>query len=137
MTRALVAAVAATAAATLAAVPSAASPEDPFGEDWVAIALAPETGNVITYGSAGSSDEATGIAMSECTQRSAGHKCRIATAIEYGCAAGAINVKTFAWSGGRGPDLDSAVADAMSKLPPFDPGDVAAGGHCSNPVTPP
>jgi hypothetical protein len=45
---------------------SAASPEDPYGEDWVAVALSPEAG-IGTYGAAGNPDQATQIALDECT----------------------------------------------------------------------
>ena len=118
------------------AAPAAASPEDPFGEDWVAIAIAPKNG-VATYGGAGNPDRATQIAVDECNQRATGHRCTIVTSMQYGCVAYALNTDTQSWAGGRGPDPDAAVADATTKMPPFNLGDVIAGSQCSTPVTPP
>lgn len=113
-----------------------ASPEDPFGDDWVAIAVSPQAG-IGTYGSAGNPDRATQIAMDECNQRANGRRCVVATAIEYGCVAFALNIHTQAWAGGRGPNPEAAMADATAHLPPFQLGDVTGGPQCSDPVSPP
>ena len=86
-------------------------------------------------------DEVEGVLAAARTwrryKRSNGTRCVLATAMEYGCVAYALNTKTQSWAGGRGPDTDSAIADASSKLPPFTLGDVIGGGWCSKPVTPP
>ncbi|MCX2931343.1 DUF4189 domain-containing protein [Mycobacterium sp. CVI_P3] len=113
-----------------------ASPEDPFGEDWIALAISPEAG-IGTYGAAGNPDQATQIALDECNQRSNGRRCVLATATQYGCVAYTLNTVTQAWAGGRGPNLDAAILDARSKMPSFGENEVVAGGQCSNPTTPP
>lgn len=120
----------------VAAPAASASPEDPYGDDWVAIAISPQhpPGG---YGAAGNPDQASQIAMDECTQRSAGTPCYVADVIEYGCVSAVINNKTGGWAGGRGPNQDAANMDAASKLPPYTTGDVTGGGACSIPVTPP
>jgi hypothetical protein len=127
----------AAAAALLSAAPASATPEDPYGEDWVAIAVAPEA-HIGTYGAAGSAEAATQIAMDECRQRSNGARCQIATATQYGCVAFGIDVRTNTWAGGRGPNEDAALSDVITKLPPdFAEGDVVGGPACSTPRTRP
>lgn len=89
--------------ALLCAVPAHASPEDPDGNDWVAIAVAPANG-VATYGGGGTHDEAIRIAMDECHQRTSG-RCEMAKVLEYGCAAYTWNIHTQSWAGGAGPTV--------------------------------
>lgn len=122
------------ATAIVLAPTAAASPEDPDGEDWVAIAVAPEASKM-TYGSAGSRERAVEIAMDECVSRSDGTRCVMATAIHYGCVAAALDPQTGSWAGGRGDTQEAATADALSKLS-ADASPVG-GGHCSTPLTPP
>jgi hypothetical protein len=131
MTRSAVVVVIA-AAALFSAAPAVATPDDPYGEDWVAMAISPEA-HIGTYGAAGSADVATQIAMDECAQRSNGARCLIATATQYGCVAYGIDIRTNAWAGGRGPDEDAALRDVATKLPAFTEGDVVGGPACSTP----
>jgi Domain of unknown function (DUF4189) len=102
----------------------------------VAIAGSPETG-LGGFGAAGNPDEAVQVALDECNKRSNGTRCVLGTAMQYGCVAFVTNTNTQNWAGGRGPDIDSAIADATSKLQPFAPGEVTGGGECSRPVTRP
>jgi hypothetical protein len=124
------------AAGILLAASAAASPEDPYGEDWIAMAVSPSTGNA-GYGGGGNADEAVRIALNECRDHTNGGRCEVASVIEYGCVAYAWNVHTQSWTGGRGPDKDSATADAAGKLMPYMQGDVRGNAICSNPVVPP
>lgn len=114
-----------------------ASPEDPYGSDWVAVAVAPTVSGSASYGGGGNPDDAIKIAMDECGARSAGARCVLAEVMEYGCVAEVVNNKTQAWAGGRGPTVEAATADASTQLPPFELGDVTGGGWCSTPLTPP
>ncbi|WP_328360994.1 DUF4189 domain-containing protein [Mycobacterium sp. NBC_00419] len=117
-----------------------ASPEDPYGNDWVAMAVAPTApGTPMSYGLAGTQEEAVGIAMDLCTKGSAGHPCYVVSTIEYGCVAAAINERTGAFTGGRGPDETSAIQEAADRrLLDADPeGFNVAGVQCSIPLTPP
>jgi hypothetical protein len=124
------------------AVPVAhASPEDPYGgEDWVALTIAPfAPGMPVRYGVAGTQDDAVQTAMDFCNKDSAGHPCYVASTIEYGCVAVAINHRSGAFTAGRGPDEASALQDAANKTVfDADPDGFATGGvMCSTPSTPP
>ena len=118
----------AAAGLTIALAPAAnASPEDPHGDDYVAIAISPST-LVGAYGSDGTAEGADNIALSECAQSGAGD-CIIAQATRYGCVAYVFKTDTHQWAGGRGPDADAAVADAQARLPIADG---QPGAHCSS-----
>lgn len=113
-------------------IPAHASPTDPDGDDWVSIALSPVNGGA-GFGMAGNHDQAVQIAMDECLQRSDGTRCVTADTMEYGCVAFALDPTSRSWAGGRGPDKDSAITDAVAKVPGQQP---QAGGMCSIPATP-
>ncbi|BBZ77756.1 hypothetical protein MANY_30930 [Mycolicibacterium anyangense] len=118
-----------------------ASPEDPYGEDWVALVVAPFAPEPsIKYGMAGTQDEAVRIAMDLCNRENAGkYPCYVGSTTEYGCAAVAINQRTGGFTGGRGPDEASALQDAANQTASdADPTGFKSGAvRCSNPVTPP
>lgn len=121
----------------IAAPIAAGTPEDPFGDDWVAIALSPENRNG-GYGSSGTPEHAVQIAMDECAARSNGTRCVLGSAIQYGCVAYGIDHRTNAWAGGRGPNEDAAMQEVAAKLPPgFVPDETSGGAACSTPLTPP
>lgn len=121
------------ACAALTAPTASATPDDPYGDDWVAMAVSPAGGDG-GYGASGTQDGAVQIALSECGQHSSG--CVIVSSIEYGCVAFARDGKTH-WAGGRGPDKDAAVNDAAAKLPGYNPATLTGGSACSTPLTPP
>lgn len=111
---------------------AAATPEDPYGEDWVAIALAPADGGG-GYGASGTPDDAVKIALDECSHHG---KCVVASAIEYGCVAFVLDTQNH-WAGGRGPDKDAAMNDAVGKLPDPSAAGMTGGSACSTPLTRP
>jgi hypothetical protein len=107
------------AAAIIAALPPTtavahASPEDPYGDDYIAVAVSPATGGG-GYGASGTMDDATHIALLQCHEYT-GSECVIATAIHHGCVSLATNIDGQ-WRGGRGPDEAAARADAIVGLP--------------------
>lgn len=124
------------AAAPAAAPTASASPQDPDDNSWVAIAVSP-TSDASTFGGAGNRERATQIAMEECLQRSQGQRCVVPSVTEYGCVAYAVDVSTKGWAGGRGPDSDAAVADAISKAPGGGSAGYEVGSACSDPISPP
>lgn len=114
-----------------------ASPEDPYGSDWIAIAISPENRNG-GYGGGGMPEEAIRIAMDECVIRSNGNRCVFVTAQQYGCVAFGIDHRTNSWAGGRGPTEEAALQEVALTLPPdFDPQQVSSGTACSHPQFPP
>ncbi|WP_328360986.1 DUF4189 domain-containing protein [Mycobacterium sp. NBC_00419] len=117
-----------------------ASPEDPYGNDWVALAIAPfAPGTPTKFGIAGTQDEAVRIAMDFCNKGSSGYPCYVGSTTEYGCVAVVINHRSGSFSGGRGPDLNSAIQDAANgtATDPDPHGFEVAGAKCSEPSTPP
>ncbi len=117
-----------------------ASPEDPYGYDWVALAVAPSApGMPVKWSRAGTQDEAVRQVMDFCNKDSGGHPCYIASVTEYGCVAADLNHRSGAFVGGRGPDRDSAMQDAIDKTASdADPDGFGVGSvECSIPVTPP
>lgn len=124
--------------ALIVAAPAAwATPDDPHGDDWVAIAHSPGSPIPGGYGGSGTPEGAAQIALTECQTGSPVGPCMVIVTIEYGCVAVAINTKNGQWAGGRGADMAAANEDAAAKLPPFQYGDVRSGGKCSTPATPP
>lgn len=121
----------AAALALLLAIPASATPEDPFADDYVALAYSPTEG-VGGWGTSGTEDGAQSIAMDHC-QHAGGTACMFAGSNEYGCVAYVTNPATGHWTGGSGPDPVAAVADAYAHI---DGGNVGA-THCSTPMTPP
>ncbi len=103
-----------------------ATPEDPYGDDYVALSVNPQTGRMF-FGTSGTSDGAANIAMAQCN--SLGGPCVIAGGIQYGCVAVAWN-PDGSWAGGQGNARDVASAIALSKLGGLGPGG-RVGGHCS------
>lgn len=128
----------AVAAAIASSAPAAATPDDPYGEDWVAIAVAPAIDQALWYGRSGTSEHATQIAMDGCNQISQGNPCYVASAIQYGCVVVSVNPQTRSWAGGRGPNEDSAMNDAAAKTAggPDSDGYQLVGAKCSDPLTP-
>jgi Domain of unknown function (DUF4189) len=104
------------AAALLLAPVVNASPEDPHGDDYAAVALSPSVG-IGGYGSDGTADGAARIALSECARGSGAGDCVVTSAIHHGCVLYVISEDGQQWAGGRGPDPAAALADAQSKLP--------------------
>lgn len=116
------------------------SPEDPYGDDWVALAVAPfAPGMPVTLGSAGTQDEAVRIAKDLCNAGSGGHPCYVASTIQYGCVAVDLNHRSRSFVGGRGPDRETAMQDAVNKTSSdADPDGFGVGSvECSIPLTPP
>ncbi len=117
-----------------------ASPEDPYGEDWVALAVAPFAPEMlVTWGTAGTQDEAVRIAMDFCNQRSGGHPCYVGATTEYGCVAVDLNHRSRSFTNGQGPNEAAAMQDAANKTASdADPEGFGRGSvQCSIPSTPP
>lgn len=123
----------ATTAVALAAVVTA-SPEDPYADDWVALAVS-FSKDAGAYGTAGNADLASQIAMTECGKKAS--DCMVTAVLQYGCVFFAHNTKTGEVATGRGPDPETASNDATSKMQPFELGDVTGGPKCSTPMTAP
>ncbi len=123
------------------ATPAAhASPEDPYGNDWVALAVAPfAPGMPVKYGIAGTQDEAVRIAMDFCGEASGGQPCYVASTTQYGCVAVGLNLRSRSFTGGLGPDEAAAMQDAANKaIYDADPDGFRVGSaQCSIPSTPP
>ena len=104
-----------------------ATPENPYGDDYVALAINPETGSV-SFGTSGTPDGAASIAMVQCNGH--GGPCVIAQAMQYGCVAVAWDPVGSHWAGGQGSAPDVAAAVALTNLGSISP-DGQVLGHCS------
>lgn len=125
-------------AAALSPAVASATPENPHGDDFIAVAVSPSVLEAASYGGSGTQQGAITIALDGCKTRSQGQPCYVASVIQYGCVSFLVHPPTQAWSGGKGPDPDAATLDAARKLPAdLNPAEIVGGSQCSDPMTPP
>jgi hypothetical protein len=96
---------------------SAASTTASAGDGgFVAIAFSLSNPQHATYGTAGTEDQSRSIAMDECKAHFSDEVCTIAASTRNGCVAFAVDADG-GFSGGEGPDADSARKAANGKQP--------------------
>ena len=110
------------------AAPAQASPEDPYGDDYVAIAINPITGES-AYGMSGTQEHAIEITMTMCQAKG---PCLVAQAMHHGCVGIAFDPVSRVWASGRGVDELSAATEASVKLPDPVSDQARSGGYCSS-----
>lgn len=133
MTRITVAAASVVSALVFAAT-AQASPENPYADDWVALAYSPST-NQGGWGTSGTDLGANSIALAQCGQNSGNAiDCVLTATTHVGCVAYAAG-PAGAWVGGQGPDEGGAIQDAANQaLARPDASAYNLGGvHCSKP----
>jgi hypothetical protein len=99
--------------------PSAAPVNPPAGgNQYVAIALSPSasTHKAGAWGTGETADNARRIALNACREHTGDDDCVVAETNLHGCVTYAL-APDGSFAGGKGPDLDSARADARANLP--------------------
>lgn len=115
------------------AAPGHASPEDPYADDWVAMAYSPTTGSG-GWGTSGTDLGANSIALSECTKNGGASDCVLTATTHLGCVAYATTAAGI-WVSGQGPDEGGAIQDAanVASARPDADSFTLGGVHCSKP----
>jgi hypothetical protein len=98
--------------------PQAARPDD---DEFVAVAISPRAIGGLRplggFGTSGTQDKATQIALNECRATAGNDDCLAVNAgMFHGCVGYAIDSSERSWAGGSGVDADAARADALSRL---------------------